>query len=87
MKTDNIEEQKIYANISNLEQDFSMTAVVGGLSKNKNQGPTLRQLLLLTFDLFRAFVGIGVMSLHYSVSLTGPIVGLFGFIIVALVTL
>ena len=88
MKFENADELKIYENISNLEQDFSITrAVVGWLWTKNTKHPTIGQIMSLTFDLFRAFVGIGVMSLHYSVSLIGPIVGIFGFISVALITL
>lgn len=36
MQFDNVEELKMYENVSNINQDFSLTAVVGKLGKNNS---------------------------------------------------
>ena len=80
-KTPSTEEQKIsnlFYNVTNRENDFSLT------SSANIKITTKKSLFLTIFNIFRAFVAIGVLTLPYAIKLVGPIIGFFGQIFVAI---
>lgn len=75
----------MYNNISDKHLEFSNNYLNSAELLNNPHYPSKRNVFFSFFNLLRSYVGIGVMSLPYSVAIVGPLWAVILYIYIAFV--
>ena len=75
----------IFNNITNVEDDFSQLKETEYSFDHRITRLSKGSVVLTVFNIFRSFVAIGVLTLPYAVSLTGPVIALIAQLIVGFI--